>query len=318
MKFKDLVFPQKLEFDKDSILPTYGKFVAEPFERGYGHTLGNSLRRVLLSSIEGVSITSVLVKNALHEYATIKGIKEDVLEIIMNLKGVRLKLYSPGPEKLYLRVKKEGEVKAKDIEPNSNIEIINPDHLIATLDTGGELEMELEVMRGRGYVPVEKQKREGLPAGTILIDALFSPVSKVRYEVENARVGQITDYDRLIMEIWTDGTVKPGDALTYASKVLKDSLTIFVPEEAEEESEVLEETKQGKDKLQEILDQQIGIIELSVRAGKCLSKAKINTIRELVRKRDEDLLVYRNFGKKSLDEIKDKLQELGLSLGMEV
>lgn len=320
MKYQDLVLPKKIEFDKEKFTDIYGKFIAEPFERGYGHTLGNSLRRLLISSIEGAAVTAVRIKGAMHEFSTLKGVKEDALEILLNLKQLRFKVYSPGPEILHLKVnKREGEIYGKDVQLNNNVEIVNPDQLIATLDSDGELEMEIEVSRGRGYLPVEKQKRENIPVGTILLDALFSPVKKVHYEIETARVGQIVDYDRLILEIWTDGTIKPGDALSYAAKILKDSASIFIHyEEEKEEKPILEEAKLVDEKLKEILNQPVEIIELSIRASNCLKNAQIKTIGELVRKKDEELLAYRNFGRKSLEEVKIRLKELGLSLGMEV
>ncbi len=320
MKYIELVLPRRVEAEKDTLKDNYGKFIAEPFERGYGHTLGNSLRRLLLSSIEGAAVTAVKIKNVLHEFATIKGVKEDVMGILLNLKNLRFKLYSPGPEILFLKVnKRDGAVYGKDIQLNNNVEIVNPDLLIATVDSDAELEMEIEISRGRGYLPLEKQKRENLPLGTILLDAIFSPVRKVNYEIENARVGQITDYDRLVLEIWTDGTIKPQDALAYAAKILKDSAGFFIPyEEEEEEKHILEEIKPLDEKLREILNQPVEIIELSIRSANCLKAAGIKTIGELVRKKEEDLLACRNFGKKSLDEVKSKLKDLGLSLGMEV
>lgn len=320
MKYIELVLPRRVEAEKDTLKDNYGKFIAEPFERGYGHTLGNSLRRLLLSSIEGAAVTAVKIKNVLHEFATIKGVKEDVMGILLNLKNLRFKLYSPGPEILFLKVnKRDGAVYGKDIQLNNNVEIVNPDLLIATVDSDAELEMEIEVSRGRGYLPLEKQRRENLPLGTILLDAIFSPVRKVNYEIENARVGQITDYDRLVLEIWTDGTIKPQDALAYAAKILKDSAGFFIPyEEEEEEKHILEEIKPLDEKLREILNQPVEIIELSIRSANCLKAAGIKTIGELVRKKEEDLLACRNFGKKSLDEVKSKLKDLGLSLGMEV
>lgn len=319
MKYIELVLPRRVEAEKDTLKDNYGKFIAEPFERGYGHTLGNSLRRLLLSSIEGAAVTAVKIKNVLHEFATIKGVKEDAMGILLNLKNLRFKLYSPGPEILFLKVnKRDGAVYGKDIQLNNNVEIVNPDLLIATVDSDAELEMEIEVSRGRGYLPLEKQRRENLPLGTILLDAIFSPVRKVNYEIENARVGQITDYDRLVLEIWTDGTIKPQDALAYAAKILKDSAGFFIPYEEEEKKHILEEIKPLDEKLREILNQPVEIVELSIRSANCLKAAGIKTIGELVRKKEEDLLACRNFGKKSLDEVKSKLKELGLSLGMEV
>ncbi|MFA5857976.1 MAG: DNA-directed RNA polymerase subunit alpha [Elusimicrobiota bacterium] len=320
MKPKEIVFPQQIVTEQNSLSETYGKFIIEPFERGYGHTLGNSLRRILLSSIEGAAATSVKIKGADHEYGTLPGVKEDVLEVMMNLKKIRFKVFSDGPENVKLMINKPGEIKAKDIELNNSVEIVNPEQHIATLSPAHKLEVEIEVARGRGYLPVEKQNRADLPVGTILVDAIFTPVRKVNYEVEDTRIGQITDYDKLIIEIWTDGTVKPGDALAYAAKILKDSISIFIPAELDKQVEKTEEKEpsQEQDKLQKLLDEPVEIMELSVRANKCLKKAKLHTIRDLVRKKEEELLVYRNFGKKSLEEIIDKLKEMGLSLSMEV
>lgn len=314
-----LVLPQKLQIDANTLTNKYGRFVAEPFERGYGHTIGHSLRRILLSSLEGAAVTAVRIKGAQHEFSSVKGVREDVINIILNLKQLRLKLFSAGPEILRLKVKKEGEVRAKDFEANNNVEILTPDLVIATMDTSGDLDMEVEVSSGRGYVPVERLKREGQPVNTIPVDALFSPITKVYYEVENARVGQMTDYEKLIIEIWTDGSVLPGDALAYAAKILKDSLSTFITFEEKEEPKAppapaVEESSRVKD----LLEQQVDIIELSVRASNCLKAAKIRTIGELVSKKEEELLNFKNFGKKSLDEIKERLKELDLHLGMEI
>jgi len=319
MATQGLIFPEKLATDSTALTNTYGRFVAEPFEKGYGHTIGNSLRRILLSSLEGAAVTSVRVKGAQHEFASIKGVREDVIHILLNLKQLRLKLYSQGPEILHLLASKEGEIKAKDVQPNSQVEILNPDLAIAHLDAGSELDMELEVSRGRGYVPAEQLKKEGQPIGSIPVDAMFSPVRKVHYEVENARVGQMTDYDKLILEIWTDGSVSPGDALAYAAKILKDSLSIFITfEEQEEEASENAPASNENSKFKDLLNQPVDIIELTVRASNCLKVAKVKTIGDLVRKTENDLLSYKNFGKKSLEEIKERLKELGLSLGMEV
>ncbi|HRY29838.1 MAG TPA: DNA-directed RNA polymerase subunit alpha [Elusimicrobiota bacterium] len=314
-----LVMPQKLETDTATLTPRYGKFTAGPFERGYGHTIGHSLRRILLSSLEGAAVTAVRIKGAQHEFSSLKGVREDVINIILNLKQLRLKLYSSGPETLHLKVKKEGEVKAKEIEANSNVEILTPDLVVANVDAGGDLDMEIEVSRGRGYISADRLRQEGQPIGTIPTDALFSPVTKVHYEVENARVGQMTDYDKLIMEIWTDGSVTPADALAYAAKIMKDSLSGFITFEEKEEPKaapapVADESTRTK----ELLSQPVDIIELSVRASNCLKAAKIKTIGELVTKTEEELLNFKNFGKKSLDEIRDRLKELELHLGMKV
>jgi DNA-directed RNA polymerase subunit alpha len=313
-----LVLPQKLEIDNATLNERYGKFIAEPFERGYCHTVGHSLRRILLSSLEGAAVTAVRIKGAQHEFSSLKGVREDVINIILNLKQMRLKLYSSGPELLHIKVKKEGEVKAKEIEANSNVEILTPDLVLANLDAGGELDMEIEVGRGRGYVPAERLKQEGQPIGTIPVDAMFSPVTKVHYEVENARVGQMTDYDKLVIEIWTDGSVSPGDALAYAAKILKDSLSTFITfEDKEEPSVASAPATEESSRLKDLLEQPVDIIELSVRASNCLKAAKIKTIGELVSKTEEELLNFKNFGKKSLDEIRDRLKELDLHLGME-
>ena len=311
-----LVLPQRLETDNATLTDVYGRFVAEPFEKGYGHTIGNSLRRILLSSLEGSAVTAVRIKGAVHEFTSLKGVREDVIHIILNLKQLRVKVYSQGPETLHLKIKRSGEIFAKDIEPNNQVEILTPDLVIATLDDGVEIDMELEVSKGRGYIPADRMKKEGQPLGTIPVDALFSPVSKVHYEVENARVGQMTDYDKLIMEIWTDGSVTPGDALAYAAKILNDSLTTFITFDEEEVAPIQAQVKSEESaKMEELLSQPVEIIELSVRASNCLKVAKIKTIGELVSKTEDELLSYKNFGKKSLDEIRDRLKEMGLNLG---
>ena len=332
MAYKELILPQKLSVDEKSMTDSYAKFVAEPYERGYGHTVGNALRRVLLSSLEGAAVTAVRVEKAQHEYSTIPGVKEDVMNILLNLKKLRLKLFSNGPETVYLSAGKEGEVTAAAIQGNSNVEIVNGDLVIAHLEAGGKLDMEIEVSKGRGYVPAEELRAQShWPAGFLPVDALFSPVGKVHYDVENARVGQVTDYDRLIMEIWTDGSLNPAEALIQGSKLLRESLNIFIPEEEAAAGEQAgfaqgEGSSEGgamagvpvDAKLRDILGQPIEMIELSSRASNCLKVARIKTIGELVAKRDEELLAVKNFGKKSLDEIKDRLKDMGLSLGMQV
>lgn len=332
MKFKDLVLPQSLETDQDTLTETYGRFYAEPFEKGYGHTIGNSLRRILLSSLEGCAITAVKVDKVVHEYSVIKGVKEDVVSILLNLKQLRFKLHTPETEILRLSVKGDKIVRAKDIEGNANVEILTPELPIATLDASGELNMQMWVSRGRGYLAADRQSKENYPADTIMMDALFSPVIKVHYDVENSRVGQVTDYDRLILDVWTDGSVAPGDAIAYSAKILKDSLSIFITFEEEEVAAPVDETVPSTgeaaapaavggsdlDKLRDLLNQPVDIIELSVRASNCLKAAKIRTIGDLVSKRDDELISYKNFGKKSLDEIKERLTELNLSLGMDL
>src|SRR3954466_14990058 len=240
MRLRDLVLPQRLETDQDTLTDTFGRFYAEPFEKGYGHTIGNSLRRILLSSLEGCAVTAVKIDRVAHEYSTIKGIREDVVSILLNLKQLRFKLQTPEPEVLRLSIKGEKVVRAKDIEANANVEVLTPELPIATLDSGGELNMQMWVSRGRGYVSADRQTRENYPADSLMLDALFSPVIKVHYDVENSRVGQVSDYDRLILDVWTDGSVAPGDAIAYSAKILKDSLSIFITFEEEEVAPVEE------------------------------------------------------------------------------
>jgi DNA-directed RNA polymerase subunit alpha len=338
--YKELILPQKLHVDEKTMTESYAKFVAEPYERGYGHTAGNSLRRVLLSSLEGAAVTAVRIEGVRHEYSTLNGIREDMIHILLNLKKLRVKLFSNGPETIYLSAKKEGPITAKMIQANSSVEIVNPDLVIANLESGGKLEMEIEISKGRGYISAEElHSQANWPAGFLPVDALFSPIVKVHYDVENARVGQITDYDRLILEIWTDGSISPADALIKSAKLLRESLNIFIPD-----SELPAEPQAGAEyadaaggmgrpagqsvagsvgvaldpKLQEILNQPVEEIELSSRASNCLKAARIKTIRDLVSKNPEELLSVKNFGRKSLDEIKDRLKDMGLSLGMQV
>ena len=333
MAYKELILPQKLSVDEKTMSDSYAKFVAEPYERGYGHTVGNALRRVLRSSLEGAAVTAVRIEKATHEYQALPGVKEDVMNVLLNLKKLRVKLFSNGPETIYLSASKEGTVTAKDIQANSNVEVVNKDLVIAHLEAGGKIEMEIEISKGRGYVPAEELRQQNQwAAGFLPVDALFSPVTKIHYDVENARVGQVTDYDRLILEIWTDGSMNPAEALIQSSKLLRESLNIFIPEEeqqaeaaagfsgeAESGSGTADISIAGLDpKLREILNQPIEMIELSSRASNCLKVARIRTIGELVGKRDEELLAVKNFGKKSLDEIKDRLKDMGLSLGMQV
>ena len=314
MKMPDLEKLRKLTLEEKTATPMFGRFTAEPFERGYGHTIGNSLRRILLSSIEGSAITGVRIKGALHEFAVIKGAKEDVASMLLNLKKVRLKMFSPGPETIFLHAKKQGVITAKDIEPNANIEITNPDQIIAHLDHGAELEIEMEVNRGRGYVLAEDNKTGKHAANTILLDSLFSPIVKVNYEVENTRVEQITNYDKLIMEIWSDGSISPADALAYSAKILRNTLTIFTGPEKEEEQVVVVDAEE--EKMKEIMDQPLSIMDLSVRSANCLLAAGLKTVGDLVTKNEEDIMTYKNFGKRSMTEIKEKLAEMGLPLGM--
>ncbi len=316
MRFKSLEKPKRLDYEKGSLGPTYGKFYAEPFERGYAITIGNSLRRVLLSSIEAAAVTVVRIDGVLHEFAPIPGVAEDTTDIILNLKQLKLKMDGEGPKTLRLSVSGDREVTAKDIKGEAGIEIVNPDLHIATLtERDAKLEMELEVDHGRGYVSADRNKRDDLPVGSIPVDSLFSPVTRVRIDSENTRVGQMTDYDRLILEIWTDGRIKPEDALAHAAKILKDHLQIFINFEEEPESAGLERDD-DRDKIKDLLSRSVDELELSVRSSNCLKNANIKTIGDLVVKNEAEMLKYRNFGRKSLNEIKEIISEMGLGLGM--
>ena len=310
--------PKRLAKDESSATSTYAKFVAEPFETGYGHTVGNSLRRVLLSSLEGAGITSVRIDTAMHEFATIDGVVEDATDIVLNLKKVKFKAHSREAQTLLLSVNKEGAVTAADIQVNQNLELVNPTQHICTLDKKKKFEMEFEVRVGRGFCPGDENKKPGQPIGIIAIDSLFSPVSRVRYNVEAARVGNKTDYDKLILELWTDGRITPEDALTQASAILQHHLDVFVgyDKDAVEFEEVVDKHDEEKAKLKKLLEMSVNEIELSVRAANCLNNANITTVGQLAIKSEQDMLKYRNFGKKSLNEIKDKLTALKLVLGM--
>jgi DNA-directed RNA polymerase subunit alpha len=293
--------------------------VAEPFERGYGVTLGNSLRRILLSSIEGSAVCSIRIEGVSHEFSTLPGVLEAVTEIVLNVKGLVVRSHSKAPKSIYIKANKKGEIKAKDIIFDEVIEILNPEHHIATLTQDIPFNMELEVSRGRGYVPADQNKKEGAPLGTIPIDAIFTPIIKVNFTVENTRVGQRTDYDRLIVEIYTNGAINPKEALLYGANILQRHLDVFVaygqlPEEDVEEEEVSAEEEALYTKLRLPISE----LELSVRSSNCLKDANIKTIGDLVRRQEPELLEFRNFGKKSLTEIGDILKAMGLSLGMKV
>ena len=310
--------PKRLLRDDATATGTYTKYIADPFETGYGHTIGNSLRRVLLSSLEGAAITSMKVDGAMHEFATIDGVVEDVTDIVLNLKKIKFKAHAREPQTLLLSANKEGAVTAADIQLNQNIELVNPDQLICTLDKKKKFEMELEVKVGRGFCPGDENKKPGQAIGVIAIDSLFSPVTRVRYTVEAARVGNRTDYDRLILEIWTDGRLTPDDALTQASAILAHHLDVFVgyDKNAVEFEEAADKQDEEKSKIKKLLNMSVNEIELSVRAANCLNNANITTVGQLAMKTEQEMLKYRNFGKKSLNEIKDKLTGLNLSLGM--
>jgi DNA-directed RNA polymerase subunit alpha len=317
--WKDLIRPKRLEVEKETLTPFYGKFTAEPFERGFGITIGNSLRRILLSSLQGAAITSIKIDGVLHEFSTIPGTKEDMTEIILNLKEVRLKLHTEGPKTI--RVKAEGPkvLKAGDIITGDAVEVLNPDHYIATLSRDAKLSMEMVVKMGRGYVPAERNKEENQPIGTVPMDAIFSPIKKVNYTVTNARVGQITDYDKLTLEVWTDGSLNPEEATAHAAKILKDQLSIFITfEEEEEEAETYHPVDEEKEGVNENLMRSVDELELSVRSANCLKHANIKLIGDLVQKTEAEILATKNFGRKSLNEIKDILAEMGLTLGMKL
>ena len=312
--------PKRLTKEESTATDTYAKFVAEPFETGYGHTIGNSIRRVLLSSLEGAAITSVKIDGAMHEFTTVDGVVEDVTDLVLNLKKILFRAHSREPQLLLLSVNKEGEVTAGDIQLNQNLELVNPKQIICTLDKKKKFEMELEVKVGRGFLPGDENKKPDQPIGVVAIDSLFSPVTRVRYAVESARVGQRTDYDRLLIEIWTDGRISPDDALTQASAILQHHLDVFVgyDKNAVEFEEVADKQDDEKSRMKKLLNMSVNEIELSVRAANCLNNANITTVGQLAMKTEAEMLKYRNFGKKSLNEIKEKLAALGLSLGMNI
>ena len=312
---KDFQIPLRVEAEKDTLSPTYTKFTAEAFERGFGTTVGHSLRRVLLSYLSGGAVATVRIEGVLHEFSTIPGITEDVTSIILNIKGLRLKLHTEKPKTIRVRKKGPGEAKASDIIHDADVTILNPDLHIATLDKEATLDMELMVRTGRGYVPAERNKEEGLPIGVIPVDSMFSPVTRANFHVENARVGRMTDYDKLTLEVWTDGSVTPRDAISSAAVILREHLDIFIrPEElGERKAEIWKEEERGE--INKHLFRSVNELELSVRAANCLKNANIKTIADLVQKTEMEMLRTKNFGKKSLNEIKEILAEMGLSLG---
>jgi DNA-directed RNA polymerase subunit alpha len=316
--WRDLIRPRTLDVERETLLPTYGKFSCEPLERGFGITIGNSLRRILLSSLQGAAITAVKFEGALHEFTTLPDVVEDVTDIVLNLKEVLIKMHDPKPKVVRLDKDGEGKVTAGDIGVVEGVEILNPEHPVATLSRGGKLHMELLVQMGRGYVPAERNKTPNMAVSTIPIDALFSPIRKVNYTVTHARVGQQTDYDKLSLEVWTNGSVRPEDAVAYAAKILKDQLSIFINfEETEEPRQEMAVTEEQA-KLNENLWRTVDELELSVRSANCLQNANIRYIGELVQKSEAEMLKTKNFGRKSLKEIKEILAEMGLSLGMKL
>lgn len=327
MDFKPLKMPRELLAEKETQSETYGRFVAEPFERGFGTTIGNSLRRILLSSVQGAAVTAIRIEGKNHEFDTIEGVKEDILDIILNLKNLHLKFLGTvrGESTMFLDVQGPKVVTAADFELDGNVEVLNPEQVIATLDDGAEFRMEAIVQQGRGYVPAAQIKEQSGSAdtfGTIFLDAVFSPIVNVKYQVEAARVQQHTDYDRLIVDLTTNGTVSPEDALSYSAKVLRDHLNLFISmKDQAAELAALEEEQQAASAttaLEEKLDKSIEELELSVRSFNCLEAAGIKTIRDLVQKSESEMLKYRNFGRKSLTEIKNILKEMNLRFGMEI
>lgn len=316
--WRDFQFPKRVTVDQETYRPDYGKITAEPLERGYGVTLGNILRRVLLSSIEGAAVTSIKIDGVSHEFSSLEGVLEDIPEIVLNIKNLVLRSYSRSPKKIYIKQEGEKEVKAKDIITDETIEIINPDlHVLTMTSKKAKVDIEMEVGRGRGFVPAEGNKREGMPIGVIPIDSIFTPVSRVAFKVENTRVGKRTDYDKLIMEIFTNASIEPKEALIYAAKVMNKHLELFftlgeLPEEEYEELTPEEVT------LYEKLKIPVSELEVSVRSGNCLREAQIKSLADLVEKTEPEILSYRNFGKKSLNEISALLKTMGLSFGMKI
>ena len=325
LRRKGFQLPEKIRFDEETLTDTYGKVIAEPLERGYGTTIGNALRRVLLSSIEGAAVTAVKTHGALHEFSKIDGVKEDVIDIILNMKKLRFKLYSDGKKTATIKVKGPKDVTGSDIQGDASFEVLNPEQLIATLDKDASFEAEMHIKKGKGYVPSEFNKEDDLPIDMIAIDSVFTPVKKVNFTVERARVGRATDYDRLVMEIWTDGGITPEKAVSQAATIIIEHMDLFLLEEEQEETEVssLEESA-GAESFGENpvfnsnLLKSVDELELSVRANNCLKNASIRTIADLVQKTEHEMLKTKNFGRKSLNEIKEILHSMGLRLGMRI
>ncbi len=316
MLWKGFQRPKRLEFERETLTDRFGRFYAQPFERGFGTTVGNALRRVLLSSIEGAAVTAVKIDGVLHEFSPIPGVVEDATDIILNLKQIPLKMHTDTTKTLYLRVDKAGEVRARDIEADGDIEILEPDAHIATVAEHGKLHMELRVKRGRGYISADKNFDEDLGIGWIPVDSVHSPIKKVNYLVEAARIGQNTDYDKLTVDVWTNGSVTPRDAVSLSAKLIRDHLNIFINLEDADVATSEAGAEQSGATSNENLDKSVEELELSVRSYNCLKNANIRTIRELVQKTEGEMLKTKNFGRKSLNEIKEILTSMGLSLGM--
>jgi DNA-directed RNA polymerase subunit alpha len=315
--WRDLIKPKALLVDKESLTPSYGKFFAEPLERGFGITLGNALRRVLLSSLQGAAVTSVRIEGALHEFTSLPGITEDVADIILNVKDLLLKMSTYEPRTMKIDTKGPRVITAGDLDTDNSIEILNKDLVLATVGEDGHLKLEMSARKGRGYVQAESNKSPNMAEGSIPIDSIFSPVKKVNYHVTNARVGQQTDYDKLTLEVWTDGSIQPEDAVAYAAKIIKDQLNIFINFEEDVEPEIPVEIP-AEAPFNENLLRTVDELELSVRSANCLANASIKYIGDLVQKTESEMLKTKNFGRKSLKEIKEILAEMGLSLGMKL
>jgi DNA-directed RNA polymerase subunit alpha len=322
LRKKGFQLPDKIRFDEETLTDTYGKLIAEPFERGYGPTLGNSLRRVLISSLEGAAVTAVKIRGALHEFSHITGVKQDVMDIILNIKKLRFKMYTDSKKIATIKVSGPKEVKGGDLHVDSGIEVLNPEQVIATLDKGASFDAEMYIRKGKGYVSSELNKEEDLPVDMLAIDSVFSPVKKVNFSVEKARVGRATDYDRLVMEIWTDGSIGPQHAVSQAASIIIDYMDLFISEEegadAEYEESAAMASASGSASFNENLLKNVDELELSVRASNCLKNANIKTISELVQKSEYEMLKTKNFGRKSLNEIKEILHSMGLHLGMRI
>jgi len=317
MKWKNLQMPKGLQPDTGNS-ERYGRFTLEPLERGFGTTLGNALRRVLLSSLQGAAITSVRIEGVLHEFSTLPGVIEDVTEIVLNLKQVRLKLHGDGPKKGVFESRGKGEVRAGDLQVDADVEVLNKDQHIATLNRDGDLRMEVEINGGRGYVSADQHSAMDRPIGVIPIDSLFSPVTKVNYTVEATRLGQRIDYDKLSLEVWTDGSILPNDAVSMSAKILRDHFSLLISFEEEPQEEAEAAVDEDKVRIRKTMDKSVEELELSVRSSNCLRAAEIRTIGELVQKGEAEMLKFRNFGRKSLKEIQDILAEMGLHFGMDV
>ncbi|MDH5202905.1 MAG: DNA-directed RNA polymerase subunit alpha [Nitrospirota bacterium] len=325
LKKRGFQLPEKIRFDEETLTNTYGKLIADPLERGFGTTIGNALRRVLLSSIEGAAVTAVKIQGALHEFSTIKGIKEDIIDIILNLKKLRFKLYSDGKKIATIKVKGPKNVTGDDIKGDASFEVLNPEQVIATLDKDAIFETEMHIKKGKGYMPAELNKEEGLSVDMIAVDSVFTPIKKVNFIVEKARVGRATDYDRLVMEIWTDGSITPVKAVSQAASIIIEHVDLFILEEEMEQEEAISVEEGGE--VHSIIEdpvfnsnllKSVDELELSVRSYNCLKNANIKTIADLVQKTEHEMLKTKNFGRKSLNEIKDILHSMGLRLGMRV